>query len=314
MSVKSYNQNVIYPRRITSQDRYSDCLAFFQKLLRAEGQPRLEQEYPLVFRPEFIDQVFIKELGGRIVAGLATLERLIEVQPGRMARALFVGSVVTDPEFRMHGFQRELFHAIEEYAESKEIDFILLWSSQIGFYQKLEFFLGGLQATWTATHQGPIAPIKSMVRVVDSGSVALERKHYESFAKRSHVVQRTFEEMSHLWKIPKMKIAMTDRAYALMGKGEDFEKVCHEWAGPATDVLSCMEALRCLEPNLRILSPGVLHLDEDREVVNRLEQMSYDCRLEYLGLIKSMKPSISEKDFDPAALQFPFFVWGLDSI
>jgi thiosulfate reductase cytochrome b subunit len=50
---------------------------------------------------------------------------------------MFVGSVVTDPEFRNRGFQRTLFNSAEEVAERLGIDVIVLWSNQLEFYQKL---------------------------------------------------------------------------------------------------------------------------------------------------------------------------------
>lgn len=314
MKSASYNKEMIFPQKLAEPENFQTSLRFFQNLLRSESPCQLSDEYPLVFRPETMSRIYIKKAGDQIVAGLATLDRSIEVEPGKNLRALFVGSVVTDPTMRLHGFQKELFHALEEDAEKEGIDFILLWSSQIQFYEKMGFFLGGLQATWAVTNQSPLAAIPQGVRIEDTSAIELSKEHYEAFCSKSHIVQRSFEDMQLLWKIPQMKVAFTPKAYALLGKGEDFQGVCHEWAGPADEVLSCIEALRTLHPQLKILTPGVLHTEQERVVVQRLEESSYDCRLEYLGLIKIMNDRLRQKDFDPVSLRYPFFIWGLDSI
>ena len=250
------------------------------------------------------------------MAGLAVLEREIEVDTGKWGRFYFVGSVVTDPTTRLQGYQRELFHAVEEQAEIEKIDGIILWSSQYSFYEKLDFFLGGLQGTWSiqSPNTSSLAAGVGEVQVVERGPKAFKPNYLTAFQAHSCVVKRSEDEMRLLFQIPNMKIASTKNAYALFGKGEDFQKVCHEWSGPAEEVLQCLEALRRLEPGMKILSPGVLHSEDDRRVVAKIEQSGYESRLEYLGLFKLMSNQFKKSDFDPANLKMPFFIWGLDSI
>lgn len=248
------------------------------------------------------------------MAGLGVLERRIEVEEGREGRFYFVGSVVTHPSARLQGHQRELFQAVDTLAEKDGIDGIVLWSSQIGFYEKLGFFLGGLQATWTPTHQRPLAKAALPVKVLKSPESDFTAKLYRAHEMRRCAVRRSFEEMRLLWKIPEMTIATTGEAYALLGKGEDFQNVIHEWAGPADHVLACIDALRSINPQARILSPGVLHSDDEARVVSSFEQESFECRLEYLGLFKPLSNLFDRASMDPATLKFPFFIWGLDSI
>ena len=305
---------MLFPHRLKDSSDHGVTLDFFESLLRKDSPCRLEDEYPLVFRPEFHERVFVKKMGSEIVAGLGILPREVEIDEGRTARGLFVGSVVTDPKQRLQGYQRELFLAVTEHAENHGFDFIVLWSSQIQFYEKLGFFLGGLQATWTPTLKQSLATLEKGVVVDESRNVEFSHKFFEAFDRKSFCVKRTAEEMRLLWRIPQMRVAYTKNAYALLGKGEDFKHVCHEWAGPTDEVLACLEALRTVEPNLRILSPGVIHLEEERGVVNALEQSSFECRLEYLGLIKIIGSGFDKKDFDPSQLKYPFFIWGLDSI
>lgn len=293
---------------------YEEVLYFFEELLRADSECRLEHEYPLAFCRKNLDHIFVARVQNEPVAGLASLERRVEVSSGEFARALFVGSVVTKPEVRRQGFQRHLFHAAEEFAENAGIDFLVLWSNQIDFYTKLGFKLGGLQATWIPSKlKSEPRPQKSVYYGL-THSVPFRSSYFEEFHKKNMVVERSLEEMRALWQIPKMYVACTDRAYALVGKGEDFENICHEWAGPADEVLACMDRLIAEFKNLKILSPGIIHHSDEADLISNFEQRQYDCQFEYLGLFKMVSKRFSMNGLDPENLKYPFFIWGLDSI
>ncbi len=304
----------MFPQPLQSQSDYSEALLFFEKLLREGTQCRLEDEYPLVFREDRFNRLFLMRQNGELQSGLACLERVIDVRPGQKAKALFVGSVVTDPKARRQGYQRQLFHSLEEYAEKWQIDFIVLWSNQVDFYEKLGFSLGGLQASWFIDHRAAFGAEPSRAKICLSKEIEFRREYFDSFDSKILRVGRTFDEMKLLWKIPSMTVAYTDRAYALIGKGEDFHGVCHEWAGPAAEVIECFKALSQQYGQLRILSPGVANHPDEIEVMNSLETAASDSRLEYLGLFKLMSPDFKIEGFNPETLDYPFFIWGLDSI
>jgi GNAT superfamily N-acetyltransferase len=316
---------------------YDRVLQFFEELLRSDSSCRLSDEYPLVFQPDdlgliiidgdveaadFLKQaqsqhrsyICIVEEAGVIKAGLALLKREIEVKEGETASFFFVGSVVTSPEFRNLGLQRELFSITEKLAEHLSIDFIMLWSNQVEFYQKLGFELGGLQATWTYPFKSQLSSSGQDVQFGNTQTIEFRSEYSRAFSEKRFRVGRTEDEMARLWKIPQMQAAVTSEAYALVGKGEDFHGICHEWAGPSDQVLACLQRLRDEYNDLRILSPGVLHLDNEREVTRQLEAQSFEPRLEYLGLIKIMSSRFALGDLNPQQLRLPFFIWGLDSI
>jgi GNAT superfamily N-acetyltransferase len=304
----------MYPQPVRDDLEYGRTLSFFEHLLR-EGSPcRLENEYPLVFSSDRREQLIVLKNEGRIQAGLGTLIREIEVEKNTWIKAMFVGSVVTDPEFRNRGFQRTLFNSAEEVAERLGIDVIVLWSNQLEFYQKLGFSLAGLQASWTPQLRAPLGIARHLVEVRPSQEVEFNENWFKAFDQKRFRVKRTYEEMKLQWQIPQMKVAYTKNAYALYGKGEDFQHVIHEWAGPSEEVLACIEALRLLDPQIKILSPGVLHTTEEREVVHGLESASFEARLEYLGLFKVISQRIDIAGLSPEDLRYPFFIWGLDSI
>ncbi len=305
---------VLFPRQITDVSEFDRALVFFQGLLRPEQQWNLADEYPLAFDRSKPEQMFLKDINSELQAGLVTLERRIEIAQGQKAKALFVGSVVTHPNARLKGYQRELFHAVEEYAEKSEFDFLVLWSSQIQFYEKLGFRLGGLQATWGSANSQQLAHSQMKVQVGSTKTIPFTPSFFTSFEKRSFRVDRSFDEMKRLWEIPQMTVACTENAYALVGKGEDFHNICHEWAGPAEEVLNCFDALRKNDPTLRILSPGVVHTDDEATVIRSLEQSNFEPRLEYLGLFYAINPAFKLSGLDPQKLDYPFFIWGLDSI
>ncbi len=307
-----YNE-VVFPQPLKEEQDYDQVLQFFERLLRDDSPCRLDAEYPLAFNLANRDHIFVSRTKDPL-AGLASLERKIEIEPGRTMNALFVGSVVTDPKARNQGLQRQLFMALEEKAETWGIDLIVLWSNQMEFYQKLGFSLAGLQASWLGGMKGALSTIPSKVKLGSTQDVPFRREYFEAFDQKRMRVHRTQEEMKKLWNIPKMFVACTDRAYALVGKGEDFEGICHEWAGPAEEVLACFDKLREKFHQLRILSPGIIHDPEESKVISRLEENQFECRLEYLGLIKILSDQLKMEDLLPETMKCPFFIWGLDSI
>ncbi len=296
------------------KNNYQRSLEFFENLLRQNSPCRLSDEYPLVFHSEAQDQIHLIEEKNVLKAGLATLEREIEVQPDRFARALFVGSVVTHPDFRNQGYQKTLFEQLEWRAKQQEIDFLILWSNQVEFYERLGFSLAGLQASWMLTSQVSLRSSGISVQLQDSSRNVWSDSFFEQFDRKRFRVKRTKEEMQKLFCIPQMLIASTSNAYAIVGKGEDFHGVCHEWAGPAKEVVACFAKLQENLKSVRILSPGVLHDSTEVEVTTALEEAGIENRLEYLGLMKALNPRYKMEDLQPENLRYPFFIWGLDSI
>lgn len=313
-----------------TKNSFSKAVLFFDKLLRGDSSCRVENEYPLVFQASNSEVIFLDEgqqkldakngnllvlsEGSEIHAGLATLRRKVKLSEDLELSILFIGSVVTDPKFRNRGLQRDLFEAVERMAREDEFDLLLLWSNQIDFYRKLGFELGGLQATWSATHRNPLINASVPVNFGKTLEIPLTEKWIRSFKQKQLVIERTADEMQRLWKIPEMYIACTENAYALMKKGEDFDGMCHEWAGPAEEVLMCFDRLRAHRQDVRFLSPGVVQDSEEMKVVNRLELAGFESRLEYLGLFKILNNRFVSQDLQPETLKLPFFVWGLDSI
>jgi GNAT superfamily N-acetyltransferase len=310
---------------------FSQAVTFFDQLLRRESLCRVADEYPLVFQEDFSSVSLISEAskpvlsekkgqlwvmadGGQTQAGLVTLRRQIRVEEDIEIQLLFVGSVVTDQAFRHRGLQRELFKAVEQAAREAEIDFLLLWSNQLDFYKKLGFELGGLQATWSSPHKNPLLKSPSAVQFGFTRDIPMKDSWYRAFKRKPLTVERSLLEMQKLWQIPQMMVAATENAYALYKKGEDFDGMCHEWAGPCDEVLACFDRLRAFRSDVRFLSPGHLQDPDEMKVVRLLEMAGFESRLEYLGLFKVLSSRFVMQDLQPETLKLPFFIWGLDSI
>lgn len=298
------------------------------------------KEYPLVFEAEqsriiSIDPQSENYLSGKLLArfdadarshilvfeereaikaGLTCLMRKIEVEPGVLADFCFVGSVVTAPEFRQQGLQKELFHVLMNACFDAKVDFVVLWSNQLEFYQKLGFSLGGLQASWSSETFVRLSDGSIKVNTSENPSQIYRKEFFDAFRAKRLSVFRSEDEMKILFEIPKMKAYYTERAYILVGKGEDFPLVCHEWAGPSREVLACIEKAWQEAPQLRILSPGVVHSPDEAVVVEALERNGFETRLEYLALFRCLNPHYRIEDLQPEDLKYPFFIWGLDSI
>lgn len=315
---------------------------FFQSLLRnQEGDCLLEEEYPLVFDRQNAETILVEnfedesskrhaskalqakrplligvEQNAQIVAGFVVLPREILSTQKQVLDFLLIGSVVTAPAARNQGIQKKLFEWIKQVGRVSDFDALLLWSNQLEFYKKLGFFLGGLQGTWSSILNKPITEDIQGVKIEgsDKSSTFYQAAWFEAFNQKKFRPIRNAAEMKKLFEIPKMKIAYTQEAYALVGKGEDFKDICHEWAGPSQEVITCLEALRRESPGIRILSPGVTDNPDEVAVLSQLERAGFEVRLEYLGLFYLLSPQIKRADLSPANLKETLFVWGLDSI
>lgn len=340
--LRGYNRynELVFVAAIPPKSEFSRIYQFFQELLRNESRCRLSDEYPLIFDDERVRiisidpksenylsgrllarfdesrqaHLFLFEEQGIIKAGLASLVREIEIDTDRFARFCFVGSVITAPAFRQQGLQRELFHVLLNACFDSKIDFVALWSNQIDFYQKLGFSLGGLQATWLNNLSIKLTDQQIRVNSDWCRKDLFRENFFRSYDKKRLKVKRSPEEMELLFGIPQMKIFYTQDAYLLVGKGEDFPGVCHEWAGPANEVLACIQEARLVYPELRILSPGVVHDQDEAQVLEELEKNAFESRLEYLALFRCLNPNYKIEDLQPENLRFPFFIWGLDSV
>lgn len=313
-------------------DDQGTVIRFFNQLLREKSPCHLKDEYPLVFGDSQLQYIALDggdaevclsssepsllyvEETGIIKAGLACLPRKVLLADGESANFLFVGSVVTHPDFRQQGLQKYLFDKLFEACQQLNFSGIILWSNQLSFYEKLNFFLGGLQATWSSEMNQELSNKVEDVHFELAKDVAFNKNWFDRFQEKVLRVDRSLEEFERLLKIPYMKIAYTNNAYVLMGKGEDFKFICHEWAGPSDEVLSCLEKIRRDQKKLFILSPGVMRTSDEIAVCKVLEARGYEARLEYLGLFKTCDPRFSKESLDPQSLKFPFFIWGLDSI
>jgi hypothetical protein len=299
---------------VQTKEEYQKSLHFFENHLRQGSDCRLEEEYPLAFRPEESKNIFVLREESEIKAGLVSLVREVEVQKGVLAKVLFIGSVVGKTPFQNKGSQAFLLDEVEAVAKHENIDLISVWSNQIKFYEDRGFLLSGLQASWSSTYSNSLTDKKFDVTVVRSVDSAPTKKHFEAFQSKVCKVSRSFDEFQKLWKIPCMQVAFTENAYALMGKGEDFKGVCHEWAGPADEVMACIDTFRKVEPSLRVLSPGISHTEDEIRVLDAMDNKLFDSRLEYMALLKPLSPKIKREGLDPENLLYPFFIWGLDSI
>ncbi|TVQ78258.1 MAG: GNAT family N-acetyltransferase [Bradymonadales bacterium] len=260
------------------------------------------------------NQIFVVQDEGKLVAGLGVLLKEIPARIDRKLLVAFIGNVVTHPDYRNQGLQRKLFDRVDRELEQIGCDLSLLWSNQIDFYQRLGFRLGGLQVTWAPPMIKTESPVQHSEHWELSKELGFRDVWYEAMKARSFVPHRTYEEAKALFQIPEMYLITHGDAYALVGKGADFEGVCHEWGGPAEDLAECFKKIQSVDKSVRILGPGVLHSESEMKAVRSLQTAGFEPRLEYLGLFRAHLDAVNLDDLQPDQLKYPFFVWGLDSI
>jgi N-acetylglutamate synthase-like GNAT family acetyltransferase len=147
-----------------------------------------------------------------------------------------IGSVATSPTHRGRGHATRILEQVLCRGRSAGLDLALLWSDDWGFYQRLGFEPAGSQLE-VRLRFGQIRPDPAVrrARVGDLPDILAlhERKPLR--------VRRDLATMALALSADNMETMVLDeagtlRAYACLGKGQDFAGWWHELGGEDTDV------------------------------------------------------------------------------
>ncbi len=222
--------------------------------LRPERAGRLSNEYPILFRRN--PSVFhVTLFDGPEPAAFAALWA-VHVRVGvHRIRVGMVSLVYTDPAFRRRGFGRRVVEEATALAERLNLGLVLLWSERESFYSRLGFIRTGRESLLvldvdsidSAIRDVPSEPStgKRLIEAPDGGDWAeIERIRNQ----RDCQLELNPEEFRSLRSIPDMSIRVARdatgiQAFAIRGRGDDFQEVIHEWGGSPGAVLECCRSL-----------------------------------------------------------------------
>lgn len=254
----------------------SRVVAWLDAGLRPGRPGRLASEYPLLFEAETSATPVTLFEAGEPAAFCVLWPSRFELARGAL-RAGLISLVYTDPRQRQRGFARRVVQRAMEEARSQDLGVALLWSDLEDFYAAQGFTRAGsetLLVVETAVLKRALdsssysadspdsagAPLRvDDAREADWPEILALRKQRACFVSLSNAAAR-------LARVPdlEVRVARGDRgvmAFAMRGRGDDFEGVIHEWGGDPRAVLACCQTW--LAPNapdagLLLLSPRAM--------------------------------------------------------
>ena len=225
--------------RLTSADR---ALALMERVLR-DGQP-FAAEYPLIFDERFSGRVVTIEEEGEVRSACATLVRDFIV--GDLSvRCGLIGSVATHPDHRGRGLATQLLEAAESQLESEGCVIAMLWADDPGFYTRRGWSPVGCEIDFMiAPALAATFPAPDGVRAAAPDDSGVIHRLYSLGRQR---LERSPLETRVLLEGPGIETLVVQRArdiiaYSCLGRGADFAKTVHEWAGAADDVMRLLRA------------------------------------------------------------------------
>lgn len=278
------NRNDVQIKSPNSTSEVKSLLSFLTQQLRPQFNWSIDTEYPQVFQERNRHNLKLIEINGHPVTH-AALRPIILQTPQLMLKVGAIGSVITDPQFRGHGYSRQVIQECLDEAQKQDCDFAILWSDLHDFYRKMGFELAGFEEYFVI--QKPLPVEKRLLKFIQGNQVDPEAilRLYNKHTIRSY---RTAEEIRQFLKIPNTKLytAWSDQnqlmAYAVEGKGADLMGFVHEWGGQIEEICHLMNYILDQKKQSFTLLLGPHNVN----LMTRLQRFGLSGQQGYLGLVK----------------------------
>ena len=317
---------------------FEEARALVDRCMRPGEGLSMASDFPLLVGPDAPSRRLVARVDGRLAAHVAARRLRVGTPAGRSFDLLDIGAVSTDPDFRGRGLARRLLEVVLEEATLAGIEAAVLWSEVDGFYEKLGFVEAGLETRFTV--ERPCLPRTASFETRSLGLGDLPAltamRNREAFPLR-----RNLDEMHALFRIPRCRARVALEggrpvAYAVLGKGLDFQATISEWGGIAELVPTLMGELMD-EEGLQvgmILGPAW-----DRRYRRAFEScgcVAETCDMAMFRLLNPLRlRAVLEPHFErPLPIRedelirvvfgragetspdeiLPFYIWGLDSV
>ena len=223
---------------LLSREQRSRALALMERVMRDGAS--IAPEYPLCFDERFPGRVIATEEAGRVVSACALLVRDFACG-SRSVRVGLIGSVCTAPEARGRGLASALLRRAEEELVAEGCVLALLWADDARFYEERGWSPLGAEIDFALepAHEARL-PGSSGLRAAAPDDRGVIHRLYSLHRER---VERSPQETTALLAAPGMETLVLQRdrdvvAYSCLGRGKDFARTIHEWAGSERDVLA----------------------------------------------------------------------------
>ena len=216
--------------------------SLMERVLR-DGEP-FAAEYPLVFEDRFPGRVHSVEVDGDVRSTCATLVR--ELIVGDLGvRCGLIGSVATDPAYRRRGLASRVLALAERELQGEGCALAMLWADDPAFYTARGWRPLGCEVDFLLGPEDCAAlPAPAGVRAAAPDDGGAIHRLYSLGRQR---VERSPAETRALLAGPGIETLVVLRsrdviAYSCLGRGADFPKTVHEWAGAPDDLMRLLRA------------------------------------------------------------------------
>jgi GNAT superfamily N-acetyltransferase len=214
------------------------------------GKPnRLQREFPTALDDPDLDLHSVVKVGNQFVSH--AFARVVEVCANGCTLSFgMIGLVYTDPAFRGKHYASSCVSRCLEKLRERNVPLAGLWSEQQDFYRHLGFEAAGQEIWFSISTEDCIRARTGQQDGLQVGPPQdCDWAELESLYNQKPLrAIRQAGELRRLANAPETRLVVArnaDRvlAYAALGRGDDFPRAVHEWAGQADGVLACLEAL-----------------------------------------------------------------------
>jgi GNAT superfamily N-acetyltransferase len=264
-------------------------LDFLKQSLRPNFTWSMDQEYPTAFNSGNLQNIRIICDQDKILSHAVWRPLFVKSHLG-LFKVAVIGSVVTESTHREQGLSSKILEDCMKQAKDNGCEFAILWTDKYDFYKKFGFTLAGTEVT--AIIDKKLTVTSQNLKIIEGNRVAAEAIHKLYQQHTVHSV-RGIEEIKALLNIPNSRIYTAWDAnqqlvaYAIEGKGADFDSYIHEWGGNLQPLFQLLNHIQDKQKRkIHWIIPG-----HSQNLIRQLEEQGFYTHQGFLGMIKVLNPS-----------------------
>jgi len=227
----------------TDEAIYPQVISFLQKNLQENVPFHIVDEYPLALSKDNMERMKVMLINDKVVSHCYWFPYTIETSIGKL-KVAGIGSVVTDPNHRNKGYSTRVLESCLKDIKQKGFQLAILWSNLTEFYERLGFCCAGLEHLLIVTSSE--IPSYQKRFIIEQYTYKDFEQIFNLYKKQPYKVIRGEKEFEAYLGIPETysfvaKLNEEIKAYAVIGKGKDFQNYIHEWAGDSSAVIETIQ-------------------------------------------------------------------------
>ncbi len=328
------------PVSIVAPQNFEATLNWLDDRLRRGLRGRLEAEFPRSLAKDAPRVHCVVKREGHPVAHAMGFSLDARSAAGCTIRLGLISLVYTEPAERGAGLASQCVEACVELLRERGRSIAMLWSDRPSFYERLGFAPCGIERTFfvppDTTRRAPFTGTRSSELTYGPPCpddwVALAELYdaKPTRADRAPCWLPRYTAAPDTWTVVARR-GERAAAYAVLGRGDDFAGVIHEWAGDVGALLGCIQILAtanggayllagpCEEPLTQCLLEhgheaawGAFSLARVLSTKGLTDDLGEEIALgPPAEILRDLFGAPEQKSAPP---RFPLYLWGFDSI